>query len=188
VDDMTPSYSDVRAELARLVTIANRVAFEFDGSRATCILTSFALNDVLQRLGYRSRPLRVKAAVFPDDQKAVGTILGWSNPPGGRRATKPDMWWGHWRCSSTTCGCSTRRSTRRTRRSGRDRCASARSQPGSRINSGLSTGQSWSKRASAACGSPHPRQIGFANAGDARPSHWNPLADRIFEAVQAVPG
>jgi hypothetical protein len=32
--------------------------------------------------------------------------------------------------------------------------------------------------------SPHPRQIGFANAGDARPSHWRPLAERIFRAVQ----
>jgi hypothetical protein len=31
--------------------------------------------------------------------------------------------------------------------------------------------------------SPHPRQTGFANAGDARPSHWKPLADQIFHAV-----
>jgi hypothetical protein len=98
VDDMKPetiSYSDVGAKLARLVTIANRVAFEFNGSRDTCILTSFALNDVLQRLEYSSRPLRVEAAVFPDAPKAVGTILGWSNPPGRRRAAKPDHWWGH---------------------------------------------------------------------------------------------
>jgi ribonucleoside-diphosphate reductase alpha chain len=32
--------------------------------------------------------------------------------------------------------------------------------------------------------SPHPRQIGFANAGDARPSHWRPLADQIFRKLQ----
>jgi hypothetical protein len=32
----TISYSDVHAGLARLVTIANRVAFEFNGSRDTC--------------------------------------------------------------------------------------------------------------------------------------------------------
>jgi hypothetical protein len=32
--------------------------------------------------------------------------------------------------------------------------------------------------------SPHPRQNGFANAGDARPSHWRPLAERIFCAIQ----
>ena len=99
MDDVKPeaiSCSDVRAELSReLVTIASRIAFEFNGSRDTCILTSFALNDVLQRLGYSSRPLRVEAAVFPDAPKAVGTILGWTNPPGRRRAAKPDHWWGH---------------------------------------------------------------------------------------------
>ncbi len=31
---------------------------------------------------------------------------------------------------------------------------------------------------------PHPRQLGFANAGDARPSHWRPLADQIFQALE----
>jgi hypothetical protein len=91
----TLSHSDVGAKLARLVTIAKQVAFEFSGSRDTCILTSFALNDALQRLGYSSRPLRIEAAVFPDELKAVGTILGWHRPPGRRRAAKPDHWWGH---------------------------------------------------------------------------------------------
>ena len=33
------------------------------------ILTSFALHNVLQWLGCNSRPLRIEAAVFPDDQK-----------------------------------------------------------------------------------------------------------------------
>jgi hypothetical protein len=32
--------------------------------------------------------------------------------------------------------------------------------------------------------SPHPRQNGFANAGDARPSHWKPLADQILHAAR----
>jgi len=31
--------------------------------------------------------------------------------------------------------------------------------------------------------SPHPHQTGFRNAGDARPSHWRPLADLIFETA-----
>lgn len=91
----TSNYRDVHAEFTRLVTIANRIALEFNGSRDTCILTSFALNDALQRLGYSSRPLRIEAAVFPDAPKAVGTILGWHRPPGRRRAAKPDHWWGH---------------------------------------------------------------------------------------------
>jgi len=34
--------------------------------------------------------------------------------------------------------------------------------------------------------SPHPRQLGFAKAGDARPSHWRPLADRIFRVLESA--
>jgi hypothetical protein len=76
-------------ELQKLVTITNRVAAKLNGSRDTCILTSFALNDTLQRLGYNSRPLRIEAAVFPDDQKLCGTILGGWREPGRRRAASP---------------------------------------------------------------------------------------------------
>ena len=79
----------------KLVIVANQVAAKFNGSRSTCILTSFALNDTLQRLGYNSRPLRIEAAVFPDDRKFYGTILGGWREPGRRRAASPDMWWGH---------------------------------------------------------------------------------------------
>ena len=43
-------------EFQKLVAITNRVAAKFNGSRSTCVLTSFALCDVLQRLGYNSRP------------------------------------------------------------------------------------------------------------------------------------
>ena len=56
-------------EFQKLVTIANRVAVKFNRSRDTCVLTSFALDNVLQRLGFDSRPLRIEAAVFPDDRK-----------------------------------------------------------------------------------------------------------------------
>jgi hypothetical protein len=70
-----------QTQFQQLVTIANRVAIEFNGARDTCILTSFALQNVLQQLGYNSRPLRIEAAVFPDDHKLCGTVLGaWSEP------------------------------------------------------------------------------------------------------------
>jgi hypothetical protein len=78
----------------QLVTTANQVAVKFNGARDTCVLTSFALHDVLQRLGYKSRPLRIEAAVFPDDRKLYGNILG-RIEPGPRRAAAPDKWWGH---------------------------------------------------------------------------------------------
>jgi len=183
VDDMTPSYSDVRAELARLVTIANRVAFEFNGSRDTCILTSFALNDVLQRLQYSSRPLRVEATVFPDDRKLIGTILGGWSQSGRRRAAKPDMWWGHlavavedqWLLDPTLDQANKKEWPVRV----------------GPLAVRLSD-KFWVERGSVlvrtnGCDvrfSPHPRQNGFANAGDARPSHWRPLADRIFRALE----
>ena len=77
------------AEFQRLVTLTNRIAFEFNGSRSTCVLTSFALHDVLQRVGYSSRPLRIGAAVCPDDRKFYGTILGSLNDC--RRAASPGM-------------------------------------------------------------------------------------------------
>jgi hypothetical protein len=106
-------------KLQQLVTIANRVAVEFnEGSRDTCILTSFALHNVLQWLGCNSRPLRIDAAVSPDDRSSAERFL----------AAIP-----------------------------------------------------WLHRAV----SPHPRQVGFAHAGDARPSHGRPLADRIFQACSA---
>ena len=82
-------------EFQKLVTTTNRVAAKFNGSRSTCVLTSFALCDVLQRLGYNSRPLRIEAAVFPDDRKFYGTILGGWREPGCRRAASPGMWLGH---------------------------------------------------------------------------------------------
>jgi hypothetical protein len=47
-------------EFQELVTITNRVATRFNGSRDTCVLTSFALHNVLQRLGYSSRQPKEK--------------------------------------------------------------------------------------------------------------------------------
>jgi hypothetical protein len=137
-----------------LVAIANRVAAEFDGSRDTCVLTSFALNDVLQRLGHNSRPLRIEAAVFPDDRKLCGTILGaiWSEP-GSRRGAAPGCGRGTLQSSSTIAGSWTPHSIRRTKKSGRRPSTSARSQSVSRKTSGSSEGRSWFGPAAAPCGS-----------------------------------
>ena len=43
---------------------------------------------VLQQLDYNARPLRVEAAVFPDDRKVYGTLLGRPS----RQAAEPGMW------------------------------------------------------------------------------------------------
>jgi len=159
------------------------VAAKFNGARDTCILTSYALHNVLQRLGYNSRPLRIEAAVFPDDRKLYGSILGSWN--GSRHAASPGKWWGHlavlveeeWLLDPTI-----------------DQ-ANKKEWPRSICVGPLAvrlTQKFWAERGSIlvrtnGCTvrfSPHPRQNGFANAGDARPSHWKPLADRILRAVQ----
>jgi hypothetical protein len=172
------------SKFQKLVTVANQIAVKFNGSRDTCILTSFALHDVLQRLGYISRSLRIEAAVFPDDRKLYGNILGRIDP-GCRRRASPGKWWGHlavvvdndWLLDATL-----------------DQ-ANERAWPRVMHVGPLAIQLSekfWMERGSILvqvnqCSvrfSPHPRQIGFTNAGDARPSHWKPLADRIFHAVE----
>ena len=174
-------------EFQKLVTIANRVAAKFNGSRSTCVLTSFALHDALQRLGYGSRLLRIEAAVFPDDRKLCGTILGGWCEPGCRRAASPGMWRGHlavvvedeWLLDPTL-----------------DQ-ANKKEWPRSMRVGPLTvqlTEKFWAEHGSIlvqtnGCSvrfSPHPRQVGFANAGDARPSHWKPLADRIFRVLESA--
>jgi hypothetical protein len=170
-------------EFQKLVTITNRVAIRFNGSRSTCVLTSFALHDVLQRLGYDSHPLRIEAAVFPDDRKLCGTILG--SLCGCRQAASPGMWRGHlavvvddeWLLDPTL-----------------DQANKKEWPPSMRVGPPVVriSEKFWSEHGSILvqvdkCSvrfSPHPRQVGFANTGDARPSHWKPLADRIFRQMQ----
>ena len=155
-----------------LVATANQVAAKFNGTRDTCVLTSYALHDVCKRLGYKSRPLRIEAAVFPDDRKFYGTILGGFSEPGRRQAASPGMWRGHlavlvedaWLLDPTL-----------------DQ-ANKKEWPRAIHVGPLAvrlTKKFWAEWGSILVRTngctvrlcPHPRQNGFANAGDARPSH-----------------
>jgi hypothetical protein len=73
--------------LENLVIVANRVAAEFNGARDTCVLTSFALHDVLRRLGYNSRPLRIEAAVFLEYSPPAIRFVH-RTPPGATHGNK----------------------------------------------------------------------------------------------------
>jgi hypothetical protein len=181
---MSDNIVTLKPKFQKLVTTANQIAAKFNGARDTCVLRSFALHDVLKRLGYNSRPLRIEAAVFPDDRKFTGTILGGWREPGARRAAASDKWWGHlavviadsWLLDPTL-----------------DQ-ANMSEWPRAIHVGPLAIRLSkkfWAEHRSIlfrtnGCTvrfSPHPRQVGFVNAGDARPSHWKPLADQILQAV-----
>jgi len=172
--------------LQEIVSLTNAISLEENAScRDTCILTSYALNNVLRRLGYNSYPLRVEAEVFPDDKSQVGTILG-GLPNGCRReAAAPGMWHGHlvvaiaksWLLDATL-----------------DQANKYTEWPST----------AWVGPVVIQLGDPfwkeqkraiiqvnetsvsyrlYPRQNGFACAGDARRSHWEPLSDKTHNRV-----
>jgi hypothetical protein len=65
-----------------LVTEVNIIFRRFNhGNLSTSILTSYALVEILRQFGCEDQPGRVEAAVFPDDLKCCGTILGSTERP-----------------------------------------------------------------------------------------------------------
>jgi hypothetical protein len=168
-------------QTAALVHLTNATSLEFNGHPSTCILTSYALHNVLQRTGFDSSLLRVEVGVFPDDRNLCAVILG-----GGRaRQSVPEMWSGHlvvivgkqWLLDATL-----------------DQANEVHNWPSAcRVGPAVVevTPQFFEDRP---C--PHQvlvqmgntcvrytryhRQKGFAHAPDARPSHWMPLADIIM--------
>ena len=78
--------------LDRLCRLVNREAFDLCGIRNTCITTSAALRDVLERLGIPAEMMRVEAAV-PVGNSAI--ILGHDGDGQRRPKPKDGGWWGH---------------------------------------------------------------------------------------------
>jgi hypothetical protein len=170
--------------LQRIVSLTNAISLGFnDGDPATCIFTSYALNNVLRRLGYSSSPLRVEAKVRPDDKKLVGTILG-SRQNG--EAARPDMWRGHlvvaiediWLLDATL-----------DQANKTEWPSSVRVGPVAvRLSDAF-----WAERGFIIKMNEteiryflYPKQIGFARAHDARPSQWKPLSNMIMTALERL--
>jgi hypothetical protein len=82
----------IETQLRSIVQVTHDVSLQYnEGVRNTCIFTSYALADVLQRLGTNAYPLRVEARVLPLDRKLYGTVLGrMSLGP-----CRPGNWKGH---------------------------------------------------------------------------------------------
>jgi hypothetical protein len=178
-------------EFKAIVMMANRVAREFnDGDLNTCILTSYALAAALTDLGYaNARPVRVEAASFPDDRELHGVILG---RQGSRRA-KDGYWWGH---LAVCIGHSFLLDP--TLDQSNDGNGWADAGVGVEPVAASLAPEFWDLDLP-----PHQRllwvrfsavstryvlvpQKGFARAGDARPSHWRPLAKEITEAIRGL--
>ena len=82
--------------LDKIVALTNTIAHQYNGSRDTCILTSYALTNVLLRKGFNAYPVRIEAAIYPNDRKFSGVILGSRQDSiSCRRAAAKDHWKGH---------------------------------------------------------------------------------------------
>jgi hypothetical protein len=122
--------------------------------------------------------LRVEANVFLNDWRKQGCCLGAIRPGTRRPAAEPDDWHGHlavaigteWLLDATL-----------------DQAELAPGPIAFRPPS-----EFWTRGRQAILSGPeieiryyrHPRQVGFKHAGDARPSHWRPLAEAIMAGWQ----
>jgi hypothetical protein len=184
-------YAGTTEEFKAIVITANRVAREFnDGDLDTCVLSSYALAAALTDLGYaNARPVRVEAASFPDDRKLHGVILG--SRGSGRRA-REGYWKGHlavcigqsWLLDPTL-----------------DQSNDANGTQWADAGIGVEpvatslapefwdldlSHQQWVRFPAVLTRYLLVPQKGFARAGDARPSHWRPLAKEITEAIRGL--
>jgi hypothetical protein len=182
-------YAGTTEEFKAIVITANRVAREFnDGALDTCVLTSYALASALTDLGYAdARPVRVEAASFPDDRKLHGAILG--SRGSGRRARE-----GYWKGHLVVCiGQSWLLDPTLDQINARTQWADAGIgvEP---VATSLApefwdldlSHQQWVRFPAVLTRYLLVPQKGFARAGDARPSHWRPLAKEITEAIRGL--
>jgi hypothetical protein len=170
--------------LQDIVSITNALAIEDnDGRRDSCVLTSYALNDVLRRLGYASRPVRVEARVIPDQRELIATILGGMGDGTRRPAAGRGKWHGHlavavddaWLLDATL-----------------DQANKSEWPQDAWVGPMVMelSEAFWNGRpikvqvnASLVDYRLYPQQNGFAHAPDARSSHWKPLSDAIMGAL-----
>jgi hypothetical protein len=173
-----------------IVMMANRVAREFnDGDLGTCVLTSYALAAALTELGYAdARPVRVEAASFPDDRNLYGAILGRR----GYRRAGDGYWWGHlavcigqsWLLDPTLDQSNDANGTQWTDAGVSVEPAAASLAPEFwDLDLALGERQQWVRSPAVLTRYLLVPQNGFARAGDARPSHWRPLAKEITAAI-----
>jgi hypothetical protein len=150
-----------------------------DGDLDSCILSSYALVDVLKTKGYDAFPLRVETGVFPSSRRHIGTILG-PRSREGRTAAGKGMWAGHlvvgvghkWLLDPTLD------------QANKDEWDGLEVEPVTvALSTGFWTGETvfLNFEKILVRYTMHHRQNSFKGASDARPSHWRPLAEMILD-------
>jgi hypothetical protein len=183
------SSRETEAQLRKILALTHDVSLEFNhGYRDTCVLTSYALTNVLRRLGADAYPLRVETGAFPRCKKLGGIVLGRIDPPLGapRTRSEPGFWKGHlvvaigkeWLLDATL-----------------DQVNNESWPPSAWVSPALlrlsndfwSGGQiSMEENGTFVRYSLYAKQHGFANAPDARPSHWKLLADTTMDVLAGM--
>jgi hypothetical protein len=203
ITEAMPVTANTIEELKAIVMLANRVACGFnEGDLDTCILTSYALAAALTDLGYAdARPVRVEAGSFPDDDKLYGAVLGrLHHDPGSlRRHARDGYWCGHlavcigqnWLLDPTLDQSNYSNGTQWAN-AGVGVEPVAASIPPKFWDVDLPEHQRllWVRFSAVSTRYLLAPQKGFARFGDARPSHWRPLAKEItrwLEQTQLCP-
>jgi hypothetical protein len=91
---MTGTPPLVEEDLRRWNLLANQAAFDVEGVRNSCILTSSALVEFPHLLGrHDARVFRAEAHAHTRDRYTCGSAVGWDGD--GSRRAKSDGWSGH---------------------------------------------------------------------------------------------
>jgi hypothetical protein len=177
------NHLDDEKHLMNLTLLVNKAAYAVLGCRDSCILTSHAFHHVLSKMGGDAKLTRVTCGVFPEDRNLMANVLG-SRGDGSRRpAAEPGMWNGHlvvtlnnkWLLDATL-----------DQANKPDWPEDIHVHPVVvRLEEEFWQGRAIFRQAGTTMYrySLYPRQVGFANAGDARPSHWRPVADLILKTL-----
>jgi hypothetical protein len=82
-------------QLKGFCQLVNREIRRYYGRPDSCVFSTAVIVEVLTHFNLKAEPLRVEAAVFPEDRKRHGCILGSFGDGTRRSAAGKGMWLGH---------------------------------------------------------------------------------------------
>ena len=83
------------AQLSAFCALANKAIRKDYGRPDCCVFATGVCVEVLTHFGIKAEPLRVEAAIFPNDRKHHGVVLGSFGDGSRQPAAAPDKWRGH---------------------------------------------------------------------------------------------